>query len=205
MKEFGSSSAFDAGFGRPPAPVSSPPPPHLPPQRESGGASKPFLVMLLLVACVCLGALLNWGMRQRAERARLFERNIEVEQSYVTVLAKRNDLASFLTDPRTHLYRLTGVGRATARLATVAWQEATHSGVLIGDDVPLPADDHRYALWVVDSNDRATACGTFRPEAGVTYYDFRANGAGEAKGFRVTDESDARPAAPGGVRVYESR
>jgi hypothetical protein len=205
VKDFGSSSAFDAGFGRPPAPVQPPPPP-LPPRRESGGASKPFLVTLLLVACVCLGALLNWGLRQRAERARLFERNIEVEQSYVTVLAKRNDLASLLTDPRTHLFRLTGVGVASGRSATVAWQQETQSGVLIGDEVPLPGDDRRYALWVVDGNDRATACGTFRPEAGVTYYDFRATGAGgEVKGFRVTEESDARPAAPGGAMVYETR
>jgi hypothetical protein len=145
-------------------------------------------------------------MRQRAERVRLFERNIEVEQSYVTVLAKRNDLASFLTDPRTHLYRLTGVGVASGRSATVAWQQETHSGVLIGDEIPLPAEGRQYAMWVVDGNDRATACGTFRPGAGVTYYDFRANGGGgEAKGFRVTEEADGRPAAPGGAAVYEAR
>jgi hypothetical protein len=161
--------------------------------------------MLLVIACVCLGALLNWGLRQRAERARLFERNIEVEQSYVTVLAKRNDLASFLTDPRTRLYRLGGSAQASGRALTVAWQPETQLGVLIGDEVPVPADKHQYALWEVDGNDRATLCGTFRPEGGVTYYNFRATGGAEAKRFRVTDEMDARPAAPGGAMVYETR
>lgn len=221
MSDYGT-PPFDAGFGRPPIP---PPPPqggapyspgYYPTptgrrhERESG-ASKPFLVLLLIISCVVLGALLNWGMRQRAERARLFERNIEVEQSYVTVLAKRNDLASFLTDPRTRLYRLAGGGAAGGKSATVAWQEATGLGVLIGADVPLPSDRHVYALWQTDGGARATLCGTFRPEPGVTFYDFHSTGrvgagtGAEGGGFRVTDETEVRPQSPRGGAVYETR
>jgi hypothetical protein len=181
-------------------------------ERESG-ASKPFLVMLLFIACGVLGALLNWGMRQRSERARLFARNIEVEQSYVTVLAKRNDLATFLIDPRTRLYRLTGGGPAGGKAVTVAWQEATGTGVLIGADVPLPSDQHVYALWQQDGEAPATMVGTFRPEPGMTFYDFHSPGRGGAGaavergagGFRVTDETEVRPQAPRGGVVYEMR
>jgi hypothetical protein len=211
-----SDSPFNAGFGRPTPPQAGPPVQYPPPQYSSthreGGTSKPFLVTLLFIACVVLGALLNWGLKQRSERARLFERNIEVEQSYVTVLAKRNDLASFLTDPRTRLYRLGGGAQAGGKSVTVAWQQATGTGVLIGDDVPLPSDRHVYALWQLDGGARATLCGTFRPEPGVTFYDFHSPaeaGAGsEPGGFRVTDETDGRPQAPrpgGGGAVYETR
>jgi hypothetical protein len=167
-------------------------------------------MMLLIITCVVLGVLLNWGMRQRSERARLFERNIEVEQSYVSVLAKRNDLASFLTDPRTRLYRLAGGAQAGGKSVTVAWQQATGLGVLIGEDVPRPSDGHVYALWQLDGDARAVLCGTFRPEPGVTFYDFHSparDGAGsEPGGFRVTDETDVRPQAPRpGAAVYETR
>jgi hypothetical protein len=71
---------------------------------------------------------------------------------------------------------------------------------------------------MVDGEQRPVLCGTFRPEPGVTYYDFRApatavttsaaaadGGGGEAApGFRVTDEADAHPNAPGAA-VYEAR
>lgn len=223
MSDFGT-PPFNAGFGRPatPPPGSGGPPPFgqqpYPPteyasgSRREGGASKPFLITLLFVACVVLGALLNWGLRQRSERARLFERNIEVEQSYVTVLAKRNDLASFLTDPRTRFYRLAGGAHAGGKAVTVAWQQATGMGVLIGEDVPLPSDGHVYALWQVDGDARATLSGTFRPEPGVTLYHFQSGAAASAAGtdpggFKVTDETDARPQAPklGGAAAYETR
>src|SRR5438874_13406229 len=114
------------------------PRPH--PPRQGEGSSRPFLVLLLVIACVVLGALLNWGIRQRLERASLSLRNERLENAYVVVLAKRSDLASFLTDPRTRLYRLQGRGPALGQSATVAWQEETHSGVLIGDRITPPAD-----------------------------------------------------------------
>ena len=224
MSDFGT-PPFDAGFGRPSPPT--PPPgqagpvfqqPYRPPteyasgSRRDGGTSKPFLITLLFIACVVLGALLNWGLRQRSERARLFERNIEVEQSYVTVLAKRNDLASFLTDPRTRFSRLAGGQQAAGKSATVAWQQATGTGVLIGEDVPLPSDGHVYALWQIDGDARATLSGTFRPEPGVTLYHFQSGALGasgaagaEPGGFRVTDETNERPQAPKGGAVYETR
>jgi len=220
LSDFGT-PPFNAGFGRPTPPPGQvgPPfqqPPYRPPaeyasgSRRDGGTSRPFLITLLFIACVVLGALLNWGMRQRSERARLFERNIEVEQSYVTVLAKRNDLASFLTDPRTRLYRLAGAAHAGGKRITVAWQQATGSGVLIGEDVPLPSDKHVYALWQVEGDAPPALCGTFRPEPGVTLYPFHGSSASsaagsESGGFRVTDETDASPKAPQGGAVYETR
>ena len=211
MSEYGTpgfNAGFNAGFGRPP-PVPPPPPsmsPPVPLRRDAGGTSKPFLVMLLIISCVAVGALLNWGLRQRSERARLFERNIEVEQSYVTVLAKRNDLVSFLTDPRTQLYRLAGAARAGGRAVTVAWRADRGTGVLIGEEMPVPADGHTYALWHTDGARQATLCGAFRPEPGVTYYNFTAPAAAgkPTAGFRVSDEATLNPNSPGAV-LYETR
>jgi hypothetical protein len=191
----------DSGFGRPSVRAT----PGYGLQREAG-VSRPFLLMLLIIACVVLGALLSWGIKERAARARLSERNVEVEKSYVVVLAKRNDLASFLTDPRTRLYRLSGKAEAAGKSLTIAWQADTHSGVLIGDGVPLPGDDRAYAVWLLGQGGTATFCGTFRPDSAGTYYDFRVPTAGgeAAGGFRVTNEQGTHPDVPGQT-VYETR
>ena len=81
--------------------------------------------------------------------------------------------------------------------------------MLIGADVPLPSDRHVYALWQLDGEAQATLLGTFRPEPGVTFYDFHSPGrvgaGAEAAGFRVTDETEVRPQAPRGGAVYEAR
>ena len=112
-----------------------------------------------------------------------------------------------------------GAARAGGKTITVAWQQATGQGVLIGEDVPLPSDKHVYALWQVEGDAPPALCGTFRPEPGVTLYPFHASagaatassaspssGAGaEPGGFRVTDETDGSPRAPQGGAVYETR
>src|SRR5438445_12504958 len=114
-------------FGMPPVPGGFDrtfyPRPPVPPTRPEGGSSRPFLYFLLILSCVALGFLLAWGVREHGERTRLTERNHEVEDAYVFVLAKRNDLATFLIDPRTHLYRLPGLSEASGRAVVVAWQE----------------------------------------------------------------------------------
>jgi hypothetical protein len=163
-------------------------------------------MFLLILTCAALGALLAWGIREHGERARLSARNHEVENSYVFVLAKRNTLASFLTDPRTHLYRLAGRNEAAGREVTVAWQAETSTGVLIGDRMPLPPDDAMYALWHVGTNGQVAPVGTFRPDAAGTFHDFRLNDppADGTGGFRVTVETDRNPRAPGQT-IYESR
>jgi hypothetical protein len=174
---------------------------------------------LLVIACVVLGAMLAWGLRERGERTRLTARNREVEDAYVFVLAKRNDLAGFLTDPRTRLYRLTGAGRARGGSATIAWQDETRRGMLIGDRMPAPDDGETYVVWRTGDGDRAAAVlGAFRPDAGGTFYEFgagrrsgattmttstKAAGAGGGA-FVITEETTATPVAPGEV-VYETR
>src|SRR5205814_1783170 len=128
VSEFGFGH-YSAGFGRQAAPPSPPPP-------ANSGSSRPFLFFLLIVTCAALGALLAWGIREHGERARLSVRNHGVEDAYVAVPANRNDLADFLTDQRTRLYRLAGRNEANGHMITVAWQEQTSTGMLVGDRVP---------------------------------------------------------------------
>jgi hypothetical protein len=181
------------------------PPPHRPQSpRQGEGSSRPFLVLLLVIACVVLGALLNWGIRERLQRASLSVRNERLENAYVVVLAKRSDLANFLTDPRTRLYRLHGSGPAFGQSATVAWQEETHSGVLIADRIAPPADLQLYVLWHMDAKDQTDSAGAFRPDPAGTYYDFHLVGSAQGtSGFRVSLESDANPHKHGPI-VFET-
>jgi hypothetical protein len=177
------------------------------------GGSRGFLVVLLVLACVGGGGLLAWGLKEREARARLTERNRRAEDAYTFVLAKRNDLASFLVDPRTKLFRLEGRGDSQGKPLTIAWQEQTNSGVLVGDSMPLPGDGMGYVVWLLPGGGggRAVRCegrlggaGLFRPEAGMTCFEFRALdvGAGAVEGFRVTQEQSSKGA--GGPVVYES-
>lgn len=198
------------------------PPPPPPPRMAPSGSPAAYFMTLLVIACVVLGAMLAWGLRERGERARLTVRNKQVEDAYVFVLAKRNDLASFLTDPRTRLYRLTGTGRARGGSATVAWQDETRRGLLIGERMPMPDDGGRYVVWRRGAADGAAskALGAFRPDAGGTFYEFgsskraatataatdaaSAEVGGGGGSFVITEEKGASPDAPGEV-VYETR
>jgi hypothetical protein len=188
----------------------SPPPPPATPSTDRG-ASRPYLFALLILACVGLGALLNWAVREHQARSALAYANVEIRKSYTVVLAKRNDLASFLTDERTRLYRLTGHNEAAGRSVTVAWQEQTRTGILIGDNMPLAPDGQAFAMWRLGPVRQPTACGTFQSDPAGTYYDFRApsvtaSADTPAAGFLVSLESDSElsPSAPGHV-VYETR
>jgi hypothetical protein len=186
-----------------------PPPPRRETTPSSGGSSRPFLLMLLAIACLLLGALLAWGMGQRGERARLSVRNVELANAYVAVLAKRDDLAGILTDPRTRLYTLQGRNAAAGLAVTVAWQEQTHTGVLVGDRMPLPPDDRAYTLWRVDAGQsKPTPAVTFRPDSARTIQEFHvtsSEGAGSG-GFRVSVEKGPQPKGPPAPAdvVYES-
>ena len=181
--------------------------------KDSRAGSKAFLVTLLVIACLLLGGVLAWGFKERGERARLSQRNRRVEDAYTFVLAKRNDLANFLTDPRTRMIRLEGRGAARGLTITVAWQEESRTGVLIGDSIPLPPDGSGYMVWIVPEGaggpvrceSRLGGSALFGPEAGVTSFDFRVlDFAGKAEGFLVTQEERKDAAAPGGRVVYES-
>lgn len=197
MSEYGLPQ-FPGAYGR----VLPVPPP--PPQR-SPGASRPFLVLLLIIACIALGALLSWGMKEHGERARLSARNYKVENAYIAVLAKRNDLASFLTDQRTRLYRLMGQGEGSGRFVTVAWQQETRTGLLIGDRVPPISGNETYAMWYIDSSQHAVACGVFQPEAAGTFYEFHVPESVEGTaGFMVSVEPDLNAQKPGRI-AYETR
>ena len=177
----------------------------LPPRpQQAAGSSRPFLVLLLIIACVLLGALLAWGMREHGERTRLSARNHDVEDAYVFVLAKRSSLASFLTDPRTHLYRLAPLHSASGSV-TVAWQEETHAGLLIGDRLPQPDDHQRYALWHVDSAGKVQHATDFRPDPGGTYADFHlAAPSGTTAGFRISQETNPNAQQPGEI-LFDAR
>ena len=203
MSEFGFGH-YSAGFGGQPA---APPPS---PRQPDSGSSRPFLLFLLVITCAALGALLAWGIREHGERARLSVRNHEVEDAYVAVLAKRNDLADFLTDQRTRLYRLNGHNEANGHSITVAWQEETHTGMLVGDRVPPLADHTSYVLWRLDPLRQALPCGDFHPDPAGTYLKFpttppeRAQAPAGASGFLVSVESDPRPSKPGKI-VYQTQ
>jgi hypothetical protein len=188
-------------------PPPQPPYPPRPPLQQQSGSSRPFLVLLLIIACVILGVLLAWGLREHGERTRLSARNHDVEDAYVFVLAKRSDMATFLTDPRTRLYRLATHHTASAGSVTIAWQEETHSGFLIGDRLPQPADDQRYAIWHVDTAGKVQHAADFRPDPGGTYAQFHLAGPAATDataGFRISLETDPNARQPGDI-VYESR
>jgi hypothetical protein len=196
----------DFGIRQFPTQYSQSPPLPPPPQRpgQSTGSSRPFLVLLLIIACVVLGVLLAWGMREHGERARLSARNHDVEDAYVFVLAKRSNLATFLTDPRTRLYRL-AVLHATSGSVTIAWQEETHAGLLIGDRLAQPEDRQHYAVWHVDSAGKVQHAADFRPEPGGTYAEFHlAAPSDKTAGFRISLETDASARQPSDI-IYETR
>jgi hypothetical protein len=175
-----------------------------PPVRQDSGSSKPFLVLLLILSCVLLGALLSWGIHERFERAVLSVRNEKLANAYTVVLAKRSDLAGFLTDHRTKLYRLKGRGKALGQSVTIAWQEETGRGLLLGEHVPAIADGQVYAVWHVDQKNHVVRGGTFREDPAGTFYDFRVIGSSEGtQGFRVSLESNSNVDKPGEI-VYET-
>lgn len=204
MSQYGP-SRFNAGFGGAGWVPATPPGPR-PPERGPG-ASRGFLMALLLLACVGLGALSSWVLRERSARAVLSMRNDELESAYVVVLAKRSELATFLTDGRTRLFTLAGRDEAAGRSVTVAWQEQTRSGWLIGDRIPVPADTERYVLWRVGRDGgQASEASSFRPDAAGTIDEFKVMGepaGGETAGFRLSVERDREVKGPGRV-VYET-
>jgi hypothetical protein len=149
--------------------------------------------------------MLAWGMREHGQRTVLTARNHDVEDAYVAVLAKRGDLASFLTDPRTRLYRLAGRGFAAGRGVTIAWQDETQAGILIGERIPSPGDDRTYVVWRLDPKRDPVPCGAFRADPAGTFYEFRAPGSGDrAAGFLLTVEHDRSARKPGDI-AYETR
>ena len=134
-------------------------------------------------------------------------RNAALEQAYVVVLANRNDVVAFLTDPRTKLFPLAGRNEAAGRSVTVAWQEQTRSGFVIGERMPVPADDERYVLWHVARDGRTQTPGEIlspEPSGTVDAFTFPAPAAaGEAAGFRVSVERGPAGRAPARV-LYDS-
>lgn len=192
-------------FGIPPFPGNywgMPLPPR--PPRESDGSSRPFLLLLLVLACVVLGAVLSWGIHERTQRAVLSVRNEKLANAYTVVLAKRSDLASFLTDRRTHLYRLAGKGAALGQWATVAWQQETGRGVLMAERVPAVEEGRTYVLWQMDKGQKLRRCGAFQEEASGTFYDFDLKGPVDSTaGFRVSVEANSDVDKPGKI-VYET-
>jgi hypothetical protein len=192
-------SHFRGGYGQ------MAPPPPTPPRRGDSESSRPFLIFLLIIACVGVGALLAWGIKEHSERTRLSQRNLEVEKSYVIVLAKRSDLASFLTDRRTKLFHLNGLGEDRGKFATVAWQEETRTGILIADKVaPLP-EHEIYAMWHVAADRKPALCGGFQPDPTGTIYDFRCIDPSQGtSGFLISIEPDANAKKPSQI-VYETR
>ncbi len=196
MNQFGMSS-FPQQFNH----VPSPPP--LPPSRNHSGSSTPFLVFLLIMACVGVGALLSWGIREHDARTRLSQRNIEVEKSYVVVLAKRSDLASFLTDQRTRFFHLDGKGGGNGQIATVAWQEETRTGLLVADKLAPLADNETYTMWHLGADHKPAPCGGFKPDPTGTIYDFRCVDPSQGtSGFLISIEPDNSAKTPSHV-IYE--
>jgi hypothetical protein len=179
-----------------------PPSPRAP--QPQGGSSGPFLVLLLILSCLVLGVVLAWGVHERTRRAVLSARNEKLANAYVIVLAKRSDLVSCLTDPRTQLYHLAGTGTARGQSATVAWQEATGRGVLMGEHVPTLEAGRSYVLWRLDKSGHATRCGAFHEDVTGTFYEFTLNSFAEpTAGFQVTVESNSDIDKPGRI-VYET-
>jgi len=184
------------------SPISSPQP----------RATRAFPVALLCIACITLGVVLAWAFKERGERARLSERNRKVEDAYTFVLAKRNDLANFLTDPATRLIRLEGRGAARGQFLTIAWKDDKQTGVLIADSMPLPPDGAGYVIWVIPTSGQPVRCdsrvgaaGLFRPEPAVTSFEFRAlDLATKAQSFMVTEETRKDPASPSPRVLYAS-
>ena len=174
--------------------------------------TRAFPVALLCIACITLGAVLAWGFKERGERARLTERNRKVEDAYTFVLAKRNDLANFLTDPATRMIRLEGRAAARGQALTIAWKDDKQTGVLIADSMPLPGDGAGYVIWVVPTagqplrcDSRMGAAALFSPEPGVTSFEFRALGLrAKAEGFIVTEETRKDPTSPSPRVLYAS-
>jgi hypothetical protein len=179
-----------------------PPSPRLPESR--GGSSGPFLVLLLILACLVLGVVLAWGVHERTQRAVLSARNEKLANAYVIVLAKRSDLVSFLTDPRTHLYHLAGNGAALGQSVTVAWQQATGRGVLMGEHVPALETGRAYVLWHLDKASRPTRCGAFQEDVTGTFYEFALKQPTDSTaGFQVSVEANSDVDKPSRI-VYDT-
>ena len=192
-------------FRIPPLPASfggMPPSPRPPEPR--GGSSGPFLVLLLILSCLVLGVVLAWGVHERTQRAVVSVRNEKLANAYVIVLAKRSDLVSFLTDPRTHLYHLAGNGAALGQSATVAWQQATGRGVLMGEHVPALETGRAYVLWHLDKSGHPTRCGAFQEDVTGTFYEFALKQPTDSTaGFQVSVEPNSDVDKPGRI-VYET-
>lgn len=193
MNDFGM-SPFTANYDRQMPGQSRPP--------AGGGASRPFLMFLLLLACVALGALLNWGIHERENRTDLSRRNEKLQNAYVVILANRGDVARFLTDPRTRLFHLTGHGNG-AGAVTIAWQQDKNAGLLIGDQMPALSARENYVIWSTDQAAHPTApFGSFRPEPADTFYQFQPrNPVQNLAGFVVSIETDRDAKRPSQI-VY---
>ena len=179
------------------------------PPNRPGNRSPLMPALLLVLACAGLGAMLSWGNAQRKAQALLRERNRGLEDAYSVVIAQRDDLAAFLTDPRTRLYHLTGRSAAAGHSAIMAWQSTRGTGFFMGDRMPLPADSKIYRIWQGSRGSRSAtpADRAFRPEPGLTCVEFHV--LGDSPGstpdrFFLTLETDRRSAGPSADIAYET-
>ncbi len=214
VSDFGT-PPFSGAFGRMPTPQLKPPAGGAGGPGEGGrrGGSSFMMGFFLMLACLGLGAALAWGLSLNRERARLSERTRGLEEAYTVVIAQRDDVAAFLTDPQTQLFTLSGRGAASGRSITLAWSSARQTGFVIGDRMPLPGDAQVYRIWMGMRSEGATrfvaADRAFRPEAGLTCFEFHAigrpGGAGLEERFMITAETDRRSGVPAGAIAYEDR
>lgn len=126
----------------------------------------------LICACLAVGLL---GSIVRWEQVRL-----KNEQGRAAMLAREagmseslsEDVGKLMADPATQLIRLTGSELSTVKIATLAWNPRSRSGVLFCDQLPPIGRGQAYQISSVGSNRQSVPLTSLTTAPGTSTYFF---------------------------------
>lgn len=111
-------------------------------------AARRWLWQSVAAACVLLAAVAGvWGYHQRQDANRAHAR-----AAAITSVLEGRDTASV-------------AGAVAGGQARIVYSKTEHRLVLIGQNIPEPARDKTYQLWMIDPAGHATSAGVFAPNS----------------------------------------
>jgi hypothetical protein len=144
-------------------------------------------------------------LRTEVELAQVDVQSLKQQLEAERILARREmaDLSSKgQIEPLTFV-RLSSSEKDTAGFsATIVWRPSAQTGVFFSEQLPLPASDEHYQLWIETSTGITVSAGTLAVGQNLAKAEFKAAGLVERPvRFTVTREHQNAPDRPSGPIV----
>jgi hypothetical protein len=152
-----------------PSPAENRQPAPLPkPSRVSGriGWLAAIAIGLLAALLVCRNFELTTTVRimqTEAELAQVEMQSVKQQLAAERILSARQiaDLNALpVNEPVTLVSLVAPQSSGANPIATLAWQQSSQTGAFISDQLPPPASDEEYRLWLEDASGRSVGAGT---------------------------------------------